>query len=113
MKDGVAYLSPFLAHNLGLQLHLEAFLSAELPTEPSSSQDLEANDRMDSNSRASTSGSASMGGGHSPQQQVGVRKVKVAPLDNPARREGFGSVLQPGQIPVLSLLCLRNKPASG
>jgi hypothetical protein len=96
MKDGVAYLSPFLAQNLDLQLHLEAFLSAEALTESSSSKEHAADDRLDSHSRASVSGCTDLGEGPS-LRPLSAQKVRITPLDARAHQEGFGSVLQPGQ----------------
>ena len=96
-RDGVAYLSPFLAHNLGLQLHLEQFLSPDDGPTAQSGQDSETDDRLESNARASTSDSAGLGGKHSPQQLFqGGRKVRVTPLDALTKQEGYGAILQPG-----------------
>ena len=102
-RDGVAYLSPFLAHNLGLQLHLEQFLSPDDGATSQSGQNSETDDRLESNARGSTSGSAGMGEDHSPEQLFGGgRKVRVAPLEALAQQAGFGALLQPGRIPGLS-----------
>ena len=102
-RDGVAYLSPFLAHNLGLQLHLEQFLSPDDGPTAQSGQDSETLDRMESNARASTSGSTGLGDEFSPEQLLGGgQKVRVTPLEALAKQAGFGALLQPGSIPPFS-----------
>lgn len=80
-KDHTAYLSPSLAFNLGLQLHLVNIMEAEsLPVpEPSGNQA----DTLDIRSSPSGGGTSS--------------RVQISRLEVPTDKEGYLALKQPGK----------------
>ena len=88
-EDSVAYLSPILAFNLGIQQDLEAYM-AQAPRHPRedslTSPDQNPEEGNDVEEQSDTEGKGSQ------------QRVQITHLSEPVSKEGFGVMLQPGKL---------------
>ncbi len=88
--DSTAYLSPILAFNLGAQHHLEAFMR---PEKQQGSTDTALESRQNDDELSPFDPATSETGKDGCQQWV-----QTSHLSEPANKEGFGTMLQPGNF---------------
>ena len=88
--DSTAYLSPILAFNLGAQHHLEAFMR---PEKQQGSTDTALNSRQKDDELSPRDPATS-----EMEKDACQQWVQTSRLSEPANKEGFGAVLQPGNF---------------